>query len=299
MALFRLGASQVYIAKKTGVSRVTVNKWFAKYRKGGLEAVLRQPPRRQPSLADNRLEELRQAVTEGPRLSGFSRAYWTHRDIAAVIERRFGLRYSLGTVRILLRRAKLDRSNCKWLSRPPRRSPGPPGRPPRVSLEKVRGLGQALRAPPRASGVAAAEWTPEVVAELMVRRFGVTYCQGYIRRLLRRAGIDPDTVMRWKKRAMPLGRRRRVPIERVRELEPALRASPRASGLSAAEWAPELIAGLIRERFGASYSAGYIPSVLRAAGIDPDAIMRSRRRLVGRRGASMIDMKSSMNEVGL
>lgn len=288
VALFRVGATQAYIAKKTGISRVTINKWFAKYRRGGLEAVLRAAQARESSFSDANIEELRQAVMLGPTLNGISRAYWTHHDIGTLIERRFGLHYSLGTVRILLRRAKLDRSNCACLTRPPRPSPGPPrppGRPRRVSLQQVRELGFALRAPPKASGLAAAEWTPDAVAQLIRERFGATYCTGYIRRLLRGAGIEPDAVMRWKKRVMPLGRRRRVAPERVRELEPTLRASPRASGVSADEWTPDLVAALIRARLGGAYSAGHIPFVLRAAGMDPDTIIVRRSMLMHRRAS--------------
>lgn len=202
IALFELGLSQVQVSKQIGISRVTVNKWHAKYRAGGAEQVMRQPgPRgRERKLNDTQLATLRKLLLEGPVAHRFQRAYWIHADIARLIERHFGVEHRTWVIPRLLSRAGVDASNCPSLSRPPRQKRGPRGRPRRLSLDEIRGLEDILRQPPSVSGLSALEWTPAVVANLLRTRFAARYSPSYIRPLLRHAGINADAVLGWRRR---------------------------------------------------------------------------------------------------
>jgi transposase len=206
--LFQVGMSQVEVARRTGMSRITINQWFGKYRAGGADQVMRiyHPAGRRPRLDEPQLASLRQALLLGPLEHGFRSSRWTRSDMVTLIARLFGVSFARDSMPKLLHSAGLHPGNCPSLTRPPRRERGPRGRPRRLSFDQVRGLAPSLRKSPGSSGLSGSEWTTELVAELMKARFGVVYSPDYIRDLLRGARMNPDSFIRWKKRV--LSRRR-------------------------------------------------------------------------------------------
>ncbi len=59
-----------------------------------------------------------------------------------------------------------------------------PGRPPKLSEEQRRSLGEDLDRPPGDLGYEGGEWTPSLVGEHVAGRFGVEYSESSCRRLL-------------------------------------------------------------------------------------------------------------------
>ena len=95
------GAKQVEVAKLFGVSRQSVGKWVAHYRKGGrkrLEAKRRGRPKG-GSLLPWQAAQIAKAVIDRPpeqlRLPFF---LWTREAVSQLIEDRFGIRLSVWTV---------------------------------------------------------------------------------------------------------------------------------------------------------------------------------------------------------
>jgi transposase len=98
------GWSQQAIAEALGVSKAAVSMRMRRGREGGPEALRTQPksgaPRR---LTDEQLERLPGLLKQGAEHFGFRGEVWTRRRVASVIEREFGVRYSLTPVGRILR----------------------------------------------------------------------------------------------------------------------------------------------------------------------------------------------------
>jgi transposase len=90
------GWSQTAIAEALGVSKAAVSDWMRRGREGGTEALRTQPksgaPRR---LTDKQWARLPGLLKQGAEHFGFRGEVWTRRRVASVIEREFGVRYSL------------------------------------------------------------------------------------------------------------------------------------------------------------------------------------------------------------
>jgi len=91
------------IARRLGVSRQSVMRWYRAWRAGGREA-LRAAGRagRKPRLAAAQLARVDTALREGPRAQGFSTGLWTLPRVARVIKRVTGVQYHPGHVWRLL-----------------------------------------------------------------------------------------------------------------------------------------------------------------------------------------------------
>lgn len=98
------GWSQKAIAEALGVSKAAVSEWMRRGRAGGPEALRTQPksgaPRR---LTDEQWARLPTLLKQGAQHFGFRGEVWTRRRVASVIEREFGVRYSLTHVGRILK----------------------------------------------------------------------------------------------------------------------------------------------------------------------------------------------------
>src|SRR5262245_50077714 len=102
--LFATGReTQGAIARRLGVSRQSVMRWYQAWQTGGREA-LRAAGRagRTPRLAPEQLARVDAALREGPRAQGFSTGLWTLPRVALVIKRVTGVTYHPGHVWRLL-----------------------------------------------------------------------------------------------------------------------------------------------------------------------------------------------------
>jgi len=98
------GRSQRDIADFLGVSEVTVSRWLARVRAGGLEAIRAHPAPGHPSklsLAQRHL--IPEFLWHGPEAYGFRGEVWTCSRIAKVIEEEFGVAYHKSQVARLLK----------------------------------------------------------------------------------------------------------------------------------------------------------------------------------------------------
>ena len=103
--LFAAGRlTQAEIARKLGVSAVSVHRWYRAWRSGGTRA-LRKAGRagRKPRLDKADTAALDRALRQGAEAYGFSTELWTLPRVARVIEEITGIRYHPGHVWRILR----------------------------------------------------------------------------------------------------------------------------------------------------------------------------------------------------
>jgi len=102
--LLRKGIRQCDVAERLGVTREAVRRWWHAYESGGVAAIRAKPrggPKRKVSEAELK-EGLPGTLLQGAEANGFTNDIWTLDRIATVIQRDFGVRYSIGhTWRIL------------------------------------------------------------------------------------------------------------------------------------------------------------------------------------------------------
>jgi transposase len=98
--LFAAGTeTQGAIARRVGVSRQSVMRWYRAWRKGGRRA-LRTAGRagRKPRLNATHLARVEAALRQGPRAFSFTTNLWTLPRVATVIKRLTGVQYHPGHV---------------------------------------------------------------------------------------------------------------------------------------------------------------------------------------------------------
>src|SRR5216110_237096 len=98
--LFAAGKlSLAEIARELQVSRQSVSRWYAEWKKGGSEAH-RAAGRagRKPKLNGQQLQQVERALRQGARAHGFATDLWTLPRVAIVIERLTGVHYHPGHV---------------------------------------------------------------------------------------------------------------------------------------------------------------------------------------------------------
>ena len=97
--MFEKGATQAEVVCKLGVSRSSVSRWYAMWRKGGVEALRAERPAGRPSRgSDLQLQALERALLKGAGAHGYDSDLWTLERVAVVIEEMTGVRYHPGHV---------------------------------------------------------------------------------------------------------------------------------------------------------------------------------------------------------
>ncbi len=104
MHLKRQGWSRHDIAEALGISPVSVSRWFARVRDGGLEALRAHPsPGHPPKLSAAQRRLIPELLWHGAEAYGFRGEVWTCARVAHVIEEEFGVRYHKDHVGRLLK----------------------------------------------------------------------------------------------------------------------------------------------------------------------------------------------------
>ena len=104
MKLRQLGWVQDDIAQALGVSRMSVNRWLARVRDGGVEALRAHPnPGRTSRLTYQQKQMIPEFLWHGAEAYGFRGEVWTCARVAKVIEEEFGIRYHKDHVSRLLK----------------------------------------------------------------------------------------------------------------------------------------------------------------------------------------------------
>lgn len=82
------------IARVLGVSLSSVKRWKAAWQTGGVKALAAKPhPPRATKLSEKQKLQLVRLLLAGPRAAGFRTDLWTCARVAAVVRKRFGVRY--------------------------------------------------------------------------------------------------------------------------------------------------------------------------------------------------------------
>ena len=98
------GKEAVQIAEALGRARRSVQDWTYAYRDGGIDAIQPRPrPGRMPKLPRDREAQLRQRLDAGPRPQD-GVCTLRGKDVVRILEREFGVKYSLGGAYDLLHR---------------------------------------------------------------------------------------------------------------------------------------------------------------------------------------------------
>lgn len=103
--LAKRGREHEPIAEQLGMSPRWVEKWVARYNRGGVEALRDRPRSGQPThLPRGREEDLRQRVQKGPSEADGGVCTLRGQDIRRILEREFGVKYAISGVYDLLHR---------------------------------------------------------------------------------------------------------------------------------------------------------------------------------------------------
>ena len=104
MQLKQQGWSQRDIADALGVSEVTVSRWLARARAGGIEALRAHPAPGHPSrLSPAQRRLIPEFLWHGPEAYGFRGEVWTCSRVAKAIEEEFGIAYHKSQIARLLK----------------------------------------------------------------------------------------------------------------------------------------------------------------------------------------------------
>lgn len=91
---FKNGEPQASLARRLGVSRQAVHKWWRAYHRAGPEGLKRRSrPGRPPKLAHETLATVPTLLRQGATSYGFSTSLWTTQRVAQLIWQRFRVRY--------------------------------------------------------------------------------------------------------------------------------------------------------------------------------------------------------------
>jgi transposase len=105
--LFVEGHSCAEVARRLGFARQTVSRWHQRWEAEGAEALSDvNVGGRKRRLTEEQLKGVVEELLKGPQAHGYETQYWTLARIAALIEAKTGVRYSITHVWRLLRRVK-------------------------------------------------------------------------------------------------------------------------------------------------------------------------------------------------
>src|SRR5258708_34843089 len=100
--LFEADLSNAEIARRLHVSRMSVSHWYQTWKEQGTQGLKARKPGRQPLLNAQQLQQIVQALLEGPQAHGFETPLWTLARIAQLIAKLTGVSYHPGHVWYLL-----------------------------------------------------------------------------------------------------------------------------------------------------------------------------------------------------
>jgi transposase len=112
----RCGESTSQIARSLGVCIQSVQRWARDYRlhgNDGLRSIPKSGSHRK--LSNEKLSQLSSLLVRGPLAYGYDTPVWTSERIAALIWRRFRVRYSVGYVKRLLATLGWEWHEHTWL----------------------------------------------------------------------------------------------------------------------------------------------------------------------------------------
>lgn len=103
--LFESGMKQVDIARVLGVTKGAVSQWISVYREKGLDALRYRKIAKKPcKLSDKQKNELRDLLNQGPEHFEYAGNVWTLPRIRELILLKFGIKYCLASVSVILRK---------------------------------------------------------------------------------------------------------------------------------------------------------------------------------------------------
>jgi transposase len=104
--MMEAGASDLEVARRLRVSRMSANRWRRALAAGGREALASKGPGgTKCRLSPAQLAELEAVLDEGPAACGYADQCWTLARITDLVWQRFGVEYTLAGVHVLLHRA--------------------------------------------------------------------------------------------------------------------------------------------------------------------------------------------------
>jgi transposase len=114
---FRTGQPLAAIARRLGVTRQAVHKWYQRYRRAGLEGLFRRPrPGRPPKLTYEQQRRLAAWLHRSAKAYGFATPEWTAQRVADVILVQFRVRYDRDHLSRVLRRLGFSWHDAKgWV----------------------------------------------------------------------------------------------------------------------------------------------------------------------------------------
>ena len=98
------GASDLEVARRLRVSRMSANRWRRALAAGGREALASKGAGAKCKLTAAQLGELEAVLEAGPAACGYEDQCWTLARVADLVWQRFGVEYTLGGVHVLLHR---------------------------------------------------------------------------------------------------------------------------------------------------------------------------------------------------
>lgn len=103
------GMGERRAAQIVGVGRRTLQDWISRYRRGGLEALIKGPYLgRKPKLTQGQLAELDRIIEQGPESAGLDTGVWTAPLAADLVRKLFGVQYHPDHMRRILRRLRFS-----------------------------------------------------------------------------------------------------------------------------------------------------------------------------------------------
>lgn len=103
------GVSVETLSERYGIPRSTVYYWFDRFEGMSIEAAIQDDdrPGRPPALTLEERDKLRADLVKSPRTFGFDAASWSTETVRDHIEDRYGVTYSDGHIRRLLRSGEI------------------------------------------------------------------------------------------------------------------------------------------------------------------------------------------------